>query len=875
MMATPAQVREYYNSIYRQGGPDEAYQYLVDNGIDPAQLGIHASAPSGGVPEVSPTNRYLGTEDMDALAAYRRTVEQKTGMPVDWEGGLGFGDRALGATAEDQEEEIASFKYRYPDGRVAKVKNDYTGEVELFFQLPGSDKLVPRNKKGMDVGDLGAAVPEGIKGALAALTAINPGARGASLLSRSGILPEAIRGGMGYAAGQAAEEGLESSLGIQKETPGEIIGTVAKGAAMETGFGALGGLGTKFAMNPAMRRHTTDMPAVLKEELQDIQKLYDLDAAATAIPKYAIDPSMIYTRLISNLDRISGTLSANKREVLRQIADEMNPGGDFTIEGRKLLEKLEPGLQEEILAGTGISAVDPKLGGKAAKFGMGAYTASRRAKAGQAYNDLQTIVAEENPVFDFTGPKASIAQAPRVTATETLEVPTGLVDARGHDLTQLVTNYMDVTGSPGTVYDRAANLLDRMDTFQNQYEVAKELRTQVNKAIRGQSDKFGNVPPESLPLIDLRNALTDTLETPVNAEVTPRYNEGIKAAGEGWRTMLKETQTANTFRFLKEEDPMTLVTDLLQGRGAPDEVMGAMNYLQEFHPKRAAQYKDAFKTQVTMNQGTNNASQVMELRKNNPDLYEYVGGDRLLEQARQSDEIWASPGGQAIINRANPAGEYRGLIPAIKSPTEARQLIRQVGGEGSEGHQLLQLAIAEDLVSKAKIKADPDSSRMVFDSNSFHKALADYRDSGVYDMLSSEQQTRVKGIAARLRVMNRQLLSDSGAALEGQKLVTDVKDPRKTIFALAEMEWNYILSSAVLAGDGLKKLDKVISRKSPIPTRYGVALMDLVGPVYGTFEDAPGPSEVPGELYQLGKEAIEWGTDWKARQDREFQRSQP
>jgi len=829
--------------ILQTGGPDAAEKYMKDAEWDPADLGMHISPPPTG------TDR----------AEYRAMAEEKLGAPVDWTGGLRPTERFFGAMSEMPEEEDKlvewSTRNKGVTKRVKENPDDQYDLGKLYHQYEGTDKFVPYNKKGADWGDLAGAGPEIIKAVPAALSALHPWGRAAGTAGQ--VFKEATKAGVTYAGMQGLEEAAEVAMDTQEQGPLGVGATVLGGGLTEFAGAGVGGKLYQSLMRLS-RGPTGKLPDVLKQELTDVQAGLHLDPDASMIPGHMVSGGSEYRtaaeRLYKNIDSMSGMLSADQRMIARKIAmEEITPQGDITPRGLELISEFDIGVQNELVR------MRPQTtmleGGQAIKQGTIDYTGARREAAGQKYRDIETFVAEENPVFDFTGAKMLAASPGRTTAEETVQIPSSIVDANGNAVLDDVVQFLEVDPSPGAVYERVSSLVQRMDTFQNQYQVANTLQSQLGKHLEDVKDSFGNLPEGMGPVIRLRSTLLDTLENPVNKVDTPKYAAGIVDARASWRKMAEETQTKELYRHLKETDPMTLIDDMVGGRGMPPEMYQTLRYMEQMRPNLAATYKEGFQARLLGAYGPDNVKQVQTLKGSNPEMYDFMGGDTLLRDAREVDRLWKTPGGQMVLNGSSPADGFRGVIPGIKSPEQARQTLELAGGRGSEGHRLLQIAAVEDVTRASKSAIDNESGARLFNSKAMDRKIADLIDTGVWDtILTAGQRTRLKGMAARTRIMSRQLGSDTGAALEVQKVVSDAKHPNTMLTALAKIEWNHILAGVVLQKDGLKKLDRLLSLKTPVTTKYAVAFSGLVAPVYGSFSEGE-VSDAARKLYDNG---IEW-----------------
>ena len=144
----------------------------------------------------------------------------------DYETGAGSGIRALVSFGETPEEQAAILASRVgQDGFVRDSRGNLAltpaGQRRLGMDV--SDKNIVLEDKGFsfgDIADLAGIAPETI------------GAIAGGILTSPGVVTSAGGAAAGAALGQSIEEGIETLLGVQKQTLGEVAGDVATEAAI-------------------------------------------------------------------------------------------------------------------------------------------------------------------------------------------------------------------------------------------------------------------------------------------------------------------------------------------------------------------------------------------------------------------------------------------------------------------------------------------------------------------------------------------------------------------------------------------------------------------------------------------------------------------
>ena len=179
-------------------------------------------------------SQFFGQQTTQKSSSFRDLLQQsdaeKFDEGFDYETGAPSGIRALVSFGETEEEKEAILLKKL--GKDAYTK-DSKGRLALTPQgqskvgMKPSDKNIVLEEKGTswgDVADLAGILPETVGSVAGGILGLGAGPLG--------LFTGALGAGAGAAAGQAVEEGIESLLGVQKQTLPEIGKDLAKEAAL-------------------------------------------------------------------------------------------------------------------------------------------------------------------------------------------------------------------------------------------------------------------------------------------------------------------------------------------------------------------------------------------------------------------------------------------------------------------------------------------------------------------------------------------------------------------------------------------------------------------------------------------------------------------
>ena len=192
--------------------------YELPDDITPEQLNNVVAKITGR----STGQRKLERRSFDEIIGQIQTPDEN----FDYETGAGSGIRALVSFGETPEEQAAILATRVgQDGFVRDSRGNLAltpaGQARLGMDV--SEKNIVLEDKGISFGDfadLAGIVPE------------TAGAIAGGILGSPGIVTSAAGAAAGAAIGQSIEESIESLLGVQRQTLGEIAGDVATEAAL-------------------------------------------------------------------------------------------------------------------------------------------------------------------------------------------------------------------------------------------------------------------------------------------------------------------------------------------------------------------------------------------------------------------------------------------------------------------------------------------------------------------------------------------------------------------------------------------------------------------------------------------------------------------
>jgi hypothetical protein len=259
----------------------------------------------------------------------KQTEAQKFDEGFDYETGAPSGIRALVSFGETEEEKEAILLKKL--GKDAYTK-DSKGRLALTPQgqskvgMKPSDKNIVLEEKGTswgDVADLAGILPETVGSVAGGILGLGAGPLG--------LFTGALGAGAGAAAGQAVEEGIESLLGVQKQTLPEIGKDLAKEAALAgiVDFATIGTFRAGRAVIGAGAKRMSGDPLDAVRGADLVKRGYkpSLERLGAPAPlaysqKFAEGATKDYQRIINNTN-----LAFKEKEKLLQTLADLDAAG--------------------------------------------------------------------------------------------------------------------------------------------------------------------------------------------------------------------------------------------------------------------------------------------------------------------------------------------------------------------------------------------------------------------------------------------------------------------------------------------------------------------------------------------------------------------
>ena len=355
----------------------------------------------------------------------------------------------------------------------------------------------------------------------------------------------------------------------------------------------------------------------------------------------------------------------------------------------------------------------------------------------------------------------------QATATDIADV---IDPATGNISKTAVETYINVAASPGERVNRVASLLSQIDPRQANWEVVKELRTQVGEAIK------------DLPLEDAASGkakaifgdLTRTIENPVGGGKD--FVNAWRQANKFARDRFQVFEDSPVLRLLKEKDAPAAVAKM----AAEDPTMlnpMIREVIDNYSPDTRDLYRKTIQKHIL---GAENAQQgLRQWERGNEDALKWLFKDspasieQFRETARAMDQLKKAPINEFVESSQAMIDRGRTLFSKI-GPGELKQTIAQLGGQKSSGVTAMRLMAFDDIITPSITFRN---GMPFLESGKLNKAILDAKKRGVWDQLLTDRDHRVlTGMDAYLRRVFKSM-KDTGTSLEQAQAVAALKHP--------------------------------------------------------------------------------------------------
>jgi len=753
----------------------------------------YAPAPSAYAERQTPRGRrHLG-------GTYAERVSETAGFPVSPEPDLTATERGLIGLADTPEERRQEFLRMYPAGTIQEIQLP-TGQTETVYSKNPLDPPKLLDEPGVTLMDVMDRPQTLLEAPLQLGTAMLGPAAPAAQIGLQAAIP-----GLTH----LAKEGLQELRGAQLQPMGEVLGQAGMESAADLLTGGLG-YGLPALTGKVLGGPVKKGAAPLVEDAKAIEALMQTRPDLIPPMAYQMRPDHPIMEGLSKQAR-STSPALQQQEMAQRLVfgDVLRDIGELPVEraGRKLVGQGKRFLREKRDELTQMFNVNPTDAGEAMKGIITKnFNKQSRAQINQAYNEAGTLA--EGVRFDLTGAQQAAREvtAP-VPATATEMVDSEIVDLMGRPLTQnTVQEFVNVAASPGGKVSRVAALLKKIDPEQTNWEVVKELRSQVGDAIK-------DLPSEdatSGAAKALWKRLTNSIENPIGGG--GEFVTAWQKANALSRKRFEVFEQGRVLKVLGEDSPSGLVAEFATN---PHNLTPTMKeVLSGYGGKKLTVARKGLQRGILMND--NPRALVNQWRDGNPEGFNFLFASKADRSAftRVVDELDAlksHPIQQMIDNKGAMIEQGKTLLGKL-GPQELRSTIRMYGGKDSAGGQALRLATLDDMLGKA-MKIDKDGV-LSLDSTALNKTIMEAKRKGLWDkVLTSQDKTNLRGMDAYVRrVINSS--SDVGVSLEKQQAIASLKHPTSFIQGVHALAVNNRVLAPLLMSKTAAKLFKPTVRKT-------------------------------------------------------------
>ena len=730
---------------------------------------------------------------------YIDRVSKAAGFPVLPEPDLPYRVRADLGISDTFTEKQAKFKDYYPDALFYQQPVPGKQNPEVIYQMPGDERRL-LDEPGVVPADI-LDRPQEIA------TMMMQGA--AAAFGPPGWVAQGLLQAGAPVLTHLVKEGVETGRGYQQEPVTSVLGQAALEGVMDLGAGM-----AMAAPSALIRGPAKEPIKKLKDDYQAIQDFRALETGIAEPMPYQYRPDkMIPSRLGAQLESTSEAAQA-------RLAAQEQSASDFLQSARKqqlgkagvrLTREAENAMNKQKLMLRRDFNLDPETAGAAIQ---GTFTDEfnkrSRAAINKAYADAGTLA--EGVSFDLTGAQAT---AKRVTAptlaTKTDMVDGALVDMQGKPLTQeAVQSYINVAASPGEKVGRVSKLLSVIDPEQQNWEVVKELRSQVGEAIKD----IPNEDAVSGQAKAIYRELTGAIENPIGG--APQFKDAWRKANGLAKNRFDTFQNDRVLQLMTEASPSQVATDLATDPHLLNPVVrGAVD---SYVPEKRAIFSKAFKNRLL---GDPNAAGLLDQwDRLNPKALSWLlpskkDQTQFRSLVRKADNLKKLPI-EKFIQSSSAMIDRGAEILKNTGPAELEQTIRMLGGRKSESFDAMRMFAFDDIMGRAQVMRDGVPS---INPQKLSDAINDYQRRGIWDkVLTKEDKTRIRGLDAYARRVFKSA-ADTGTSLEQAQAIAALKHPStfmQGVHALAvnnrvlaplmmHPKWGKLLAKPPTATGGMKR----------------------------------------------------------------------
>ena len=696
-----------------------------------------------------------GLREQSSLA---ERLSYEAGMPVSPESGLSWGERLDLGLSDILTEKQAKLKEYYPDSQMQEIPLPKRGSRFIYQTEPGAGYQMV-DEPGFAPKDLVDQPQELVNIPLQGLmAAFGPVGWGAQVLGQAAI-PTLIHEG---------KERLETARGFQKETPEQRAKTLATIFGTETVAGgvpgAIGGLIGK----------KSGAPGSAARDFESIQALRELEPGLEKANAWQIRPdNLIMGRLAAQAGSTAPTMKAAMEQQQMSFADLIGKmdrelpmtqaGQTLTRTGRTAMTRARNELKRDF-------RLNREEAGQAIK---GVFTEDFATKSRTAIDDAYREAGNlaEGVEFDLT-----IAKGAAEDVTKPIKASAG-VEAIDDDIADLlndpltsdsITKFINVKGDLGGAVGRAARLLEVIDPQQTNWEVIKEIRSQVGDAVAKSPADDTRISGAAKHIY---GALTEVMENPVggNKSFVSAWQKANALASKRFKVY----EQGRVLKLMGEDSPLAVAETIAQN---PQNLTPV---IREVVDQYSRETRDTIRKNTQYEILKADSPRGLLKRWEDTEAYKWLLPDKksrvdFKNTVDAMEDLKQLPIERMIAKGGADIDRGRTLI-ADMGPGEIDKTIRMYGGKASQGGKAMRLAVMDDMLTNT-MTTNKDGIPTL-DPKKLATWINNAKKRGHWEkLLTAEDKTRIRGMDAYVRRVFKSM-SDTGTSLEQAQAIAALKHP--------------------------------------------------------------------------------------------------
>jgi len=691
---------------------------------------------------------------------------------VNWDRELSKTDRFMlgGATPEEATQYIIN---KYPDKDVTSIKGrlmvrDKRGEGEWY----------PGNKIGFTSGD----VVEGV------------GAEGQSILAGlltapvGGAIMAPLAGATGGLIGYAAREGTQELGGYQKQSQDELFREGAKRGLQDLAMGYTFTGGGKIL---DMTRGAGFVPphGNLRRDIVNITN----SGLPAPMPHQVLPPGSVAGRVSTQgasyskhaqdlyLDQADAAVSR-----LRSLKGNQSPyrlGIQLEKESKTAVQSRTKELTKPF------SKVHPEATGLKTKAAVNSWLGRTKKELNAGYANVRRISNRDGTVFDLTSARQTFDEL-GVSGVKTEDIASEILDLQGEAFTNRIPSFVNVAETPQGKLARVGFLLRELDPTQTNFEVIKQLRTQVGDVIEN-APWNANINTGSAK--KMYGVLTDAMKNPSNA--SPAYLTAFEKVNKKAANRFSILETSKIRQAIQTDDLISLG----DGLGVPGGMTPQVRQVLATEPEKLNAISLFGMKKMLLNKNGARAG-INEWIDKDPVGFQFLFGKKgkwMNDLADEIDKFNSSSLVNTVNNNTKPMLYAKSLLlDDGMSRADVQKLVTSYGGKGSKGHELLRFAILNDIAEQSIVPGK--KTAFTVNSAAYTKAIKPYKKNGAWsEILTDADRMELQHMDpyARLILNTGQ---DVGTTLEQAQAVAKLKKPSTFIGGVHDIGMGKFIASLMM-----------------------------------------------------------------------------